>query len=29
MLDPVPPQALYPVYDRIYDTLRAAALPFS
>src|ERR1035437_1381892 len=21
-LDPVPPQALYPVYDRIYDTLR-------
>ena len=22
MLDPVPPQALYPVYDRIYDTLR-------
>jgi hypothetical protein len=22
MLDPVPPQALYPVYDRIYDRLR-------
>ena len=26
MLDPVPPQALYPVYDRIYDTLRAAGI---
>src|ERR1019366_1495986 len=25
-LDPVPPQALYPVYDRIYDTLRAAGI---
>jgi len=23
MLDPVPPQTLYPVYDQIYDTLRA------
>ena len=22
MLDPVPPQALYPVYDRVYDTFR-------
>jgi hypothetical protein len=22
MLDPIPPEALFPVYDRIYDTLR-------
>ena len=22
MLDPVEPQAIYPVYDRVYDTLR-------
>ena len=22
MLDPVPPQALYPVYDRVYEALR-------
>src|SRR5436190_419076 len=22
MLDPVPPQVLYPVYDHLYDTLR-------
>jgi hypothetical protein len=26
MLDPVPPQAIYPVYDQIYDSLRAQGI---